>query len=467
MSTLSDLLFVLSHYSQSGPLALDVIISDLACDSRTVTPGSLFVAVKGPSLDGHKYIGQAMNKGALAIVCEQPVDGVPCIVVPDSRTALGQLAQAFYGNPAKDLTNVAVTGTNGKTTFCYILRSILKAAGHESLMFGTTGHIVADEFIPALTTTPSPLELAKLMAQARDAGTKFAVLEASSHALDQQRLAGIEFDVAVFTNLTGDHLDYHGSMDEYLTAKAKLFEQLAPTATAVLNRADHASEQLAKRTPAGKKIWYGLTSPAEVRASELNITAAGSRFVLNLPDQELPVASHLPGTHNVVNCLAAAAAAVALDIKPESIVAGIERLECVPGRLEPVPWTGPFSVLIDYAHTHDALANVLRAVRAITERELIVVFGCGGDRDRSKRPKMAAEACDLADRIFVTSDNPRTEDPEDIIRQIVAGLTSQARPRTQVITDRRQAIHAALASAQAGDVVLIAGGPRRGVPNRS
>ena len=455
--TLSDLLTVLPDRTEDGPLPPKAVVNDLICDSRAVQPGSVFVAVRGPNLDGHQFIGEAVEKGALAIVAERPVDGVPCVVVPDSRIALGLLAQAFYGQPAKSLTKVAVTGTNGKTTFCYLLRSILAAAGQSCAMFGTTGHCLADEFIPALTTTPSALELAELMARARDTGVKFAVLEASSHALDQHRLAGIDFEVAVFTNLSGDHLDYHGSMEQYLQAKAKLFEQLRPQATAVLNRADSASEDLARRTPAKKKIWYGLGVPADLSASDLSSTAAGSSFVLNCAGTKLPVGSHLPGTHNVVNCLAAAAAALALDIDPKTIVAGIQQLRAVPGRLEPVPWSGPFSVLVDYAHTHDALANVLRAVRAITKRELIVVFGCGGDRDRSKRPKMAAQACDLADKIFVTSDNPRTEDPEDIIRQILVGITRQAHSRTQAITDRRQAIEAALASAQPGDVVLLAG----------
>ena len=456
-TTLSDLLRVLPDHTQAGTLKPQAVVTDLVCDSRAVTPGSVFVAVKGPDLDGHKFISQAIERGALAIVCDQPADGVPCVVVPDSRVALGQLAQVFYGQPAKDLSNIAVTGTNGKTTFCYLLRSILNTAGQSCAMFGTTGHCLADEFIPALTTTPSALELAKLMARARDSGAKFAILEASSHALDQHRLAGIDFDVAVFTNLSGDHLDYHGSMDQYRRAKAKLFEQLPQNSIAVLNRADPASEHLAQLTSAKKKIWYGLGTRADVRATDLNITAAGSSFVLNCDGKKLPVNSHLPGTHNVTNCLAAAAAALALDIPPKTIVDGIQQLQSVPGRLEPVLWSGPFSVLVDYAHTHDALANVLRAVRAITQRQLIVVFGCGGDRDRSKRPKMAAQACDLADRIFVTSDNPRTEDPETIIREIMTGITRQARPRTQVIPDRRQAIEVALASATPGDVVLIAG----------
>jgi len=454
---LNQLLTVLPQRKELGHLQPEAVVTDLVCDSRTVTPGSVFVAVKGPDLDGHQFISQAVEKGALAVVCQQQVDGVPCVVVPDSRIALGSLAQAFYGQPAKSLCNVAVTGTNGKTTFCYLLRSILKAAGHESVMFGTTGHMIGDEFIPALTTTPSPLELAKLMARARDTGAKFAILEASSHALDQQRLAGIDFDVAVFTNLSGDHLDYHGSMEQYRRAKAKLFEHLQPIAIAVLNRADPTSADLVRRTPAKRKIWYGLGTRAEVRATDLNITAAGSSFILNCAGNKLPVNSRLPGTHNVANCLAAAAAALALGLDPKTIVDGLGKLQSVPGRLEPVPWSGPFSVLVDYAHTHDALANVLRAVRAITQQQLIVVFGCGGDRDRSKRPKMAAQASDLADRIFVTSDNPRTEDPEEIIRQILTGITTQARPRTQVITDRRQAIEAALASAAGGDVVLIAG----------
>ena len=453
---LAKLLAVLPDHTHTGPLQPQAPVTNVVCDSRQVQPGSVFVAVKGVQADGHSFISQALANGALAVVAENPVEGAPCVIVPDSRAALGKLAQAFHGQPAKNLANVAVTGTNGKTTFCYLLRSILQAAGHPSAMFGTTGHCLPDEFVPAGTTTPSALELAELMARARAADVRFAVLEASSHALDQERLAGIDFDVAVFTNLSGDHLDYHGSMEHYLQAKAKLFEHLRPEATAVLNRADPASEGLARRTRA-RKIWYGLGTRAKVKASGLSSTAAGSSFILNCAGKKLPVNSHLPGTHNVVNCLAAAAAALALDITPQNIVAGLEQLKAVPGRLESVPWSGPFHVLVDYAHTHDALANVLRAVRAITARKLIVVFGCGGDRDTTKRPKMAAQASDLADTIFVTSDNPRTEDPEDIIRQIVTGITRQARPRTLIVPDRRQAIEQALASAKPGDVVLLAG----------
>ena len=453
---LGQLLTVLSQRREEGSLQHQALVSGVVCDSRLVQPGSVFVAVRGVHADGHTFISQALANGALAVVAEKAADGVACVVVSDTRLALGKLAQAFHGQPARDLTKVAVTGTNGKTTFCYLLRSILETAGHRCAMFGTTGHCIADEFIPAATTTPSALELAELMARARAAGMKFAVLEASSHALDQERLAGIDFEVAAFTNLTGDHLDYHVSMDCYLDAKAKLFEQLHRSATAVFNRTDSAAEDLARRTKA-KKIWYGLGTRAQVSASNLSSAASGSSFILNCAGTKLPVSSHLPGTHNVVNCLAAAAAALALDIAPQTIVAGIEQLQAVPGRLEPVRWTGPFHVLVDYAHTHDALANVLRAVRAITSRELIVVFGCGGDRDRTKRPKMAAEASNLADKIFVTSDNPRTEDPQQIIREILAGIPRQARHRTQVIPDRLQAIHSALAAAQPGDVVLLAG----------
>jgi len=300
------------------------------------------------------------------------------------------------------------------------------------------------------------LELAELMARAKARGIRYAVLEASSHALDQGRLAGIDFEVAVFTNLSGDHLDYHGTMEEYFAAKAGLFEGLAAGALAVLNRAEPSSEELARRS-AAKKIWYGLGTRAKVRASGLNSGADGSSFVLSCAGRKLKVKSRLPGTHNVVNALAAAGAAVALGIDAKTIGEGIGRLEAVPGRLEAVEWDGPFRVLVDYAHTHDALGNVLRAVRAITEKKLIVVFGCGGDRDKSKRPKMGAEASALADKIFVTSDNPRTEEPEEIIKQIMVGISGRARRHTEVMCDRREAIHAALASAGPGDVVLVAG----------
>ncbi len=455
---LGELLGGLTERREEGflPSQYEAVVKALVCDSRLVEPGCVFVAVKGPKVDGHDYINEALSKGAMAVVAQRPVDGAACVVVPDSREALGRLAQAFYSEPGKSMKKVAVTGTNGKTTFCYILRSILKAAGHESIMFGTTGHMIGEEFVPAINTTPGPLLLAELMARARARGIKYVVQEASSEALDQGRLAGLSFEVAVFTNLSGDHLDYHGTMEKYLAAKAGLFEGLKDGAVAVLNRAELASEELAKRSRA-KKIWYGLSDEADVWASELNSEADGSSFVLSCAGEKLKVKSRLAGTHNVMNALAAAGAAVALGIDGKTIAEGISRLESVPGRLEAVPWDGPFQVLVDYAHTHDALGNVLRALRAITKNKLIVVFGCGGDRDKSKRAKMGAQASALADKIFVTSDNPRTEDPNEIIEQIMVGISEQAREHTQVIADRREAIEAALAEASLGDVVLIAG----------
>lgn len=455
---LGKLLGTLEDRREEGiiPSQHQATVQALACDSRLVEPGTVFVAVKGPWLDGHDYISEALSKGALAIVAQRPITGAPCVVVPDSQLALGKLAQAFYAEPGQSMTKIAVTGTNGKTTFCYILRSILKAAGHESLMFGTIGHMIGQEFAPAGNTTPGPLELAELMGKACSAGIRYVVLEASSHALDQGRLAGLNFEVAVFTNLSGDHLDYHGSMEQYLQAKAILFEGLTGTATAVLNRDDPASQELAKRTQA-KNIWYGLSSDDNVWASDLSGGVDGSRFVLNCAGSELKVKIQLAGRHNVMNALAAAGAAMALGVDGKTIAQGIAQLEAVPGRLEAVNWDGPFQVLVDYAHTHDALGNVLRALRAITKNKLIVVFGCGGDRDKTKRPKMGAAASAQADKIFVTNDNPRTEDPTQIIQQILAGISSQAQDRTQVIADRQEAIHAALSSAQPSDVVLIAG----------
>ena len=453
---LGRLLETLRERREVGDIRPEAVVKEVVCDSRKVRGGSLFVAVKGPEADGHDYIPEAVKAGALAVVAERAVDGVGCILVSDSRAALGRLAQGFYGEPGAGMTKVAVTGTNGKTTFCYLLRSILEAAGQKVVMFGTTGHFVGDEFAPAGTTTPGPLELAKLMAEAREAGISYAVLEASSHALDQGRLEGMDFQVGVFTNLTGDHLDYHGTMDEYLAAKAKLFERLGAGATAVLNRGQTASEEFARLTD-GAKLWYGLGGEVDVGAEGLVSAADGSSFMLKCRGVEVQARGHLPGEHNVLNSLAAAGAGLALGIAPKVIAAGIVRLEAVPGRLERVAWDGPFHVLVDYAHTHDALANVLRAVREITRGELIVVFGCGGDRDRTKRPKMAARASELADRIFVTSDNPRTEEPGEIIRQIMLGITAEGQRRTVAITDRKEAIGAALAAAGPGDVVLIAG----------
>ena len=429
-------------------------------DSRRAQPGDCFVAVRGTAADGHRYIAPAVAAGCTAVVCEEPSavpEGVACAVVADARQAAGRLAQAIHHWPARRLKIVGVTGTNGKTTFTYLLRAILSAAGCRTGLVGTIAYETLDRSEPAGTTTPGPVELAEMMSRLLAAGGTHLVMELSSHALDQGRTAGIEPDVGVFTNLSGDHLDYHGTMERYLASKRRLFEELRPGAWAVLNRDDPRSEELASATRASV-LWYGLSPAADVYGRIGSLEISGSRFALCRERTEVGVRTPLIGRHNVVNCLAAAAAASVLGVDLQTVAAALARFTHVPGRLQRVEGAaGGFEVLVDYAHTDDALHNVLSALRPVTRGRLIVVFGCGGDRDRSKRPRMARAAEMWADEIVVTSDNPRSEPPEAIIEEILAGFSQAARAGAHVQPDRRRAIAQALRIARAGDVVLIAG----------
>jgi len=437
----------------------DAEIADVQLDSRRCGAGSCFVALPGRRDDGHKYVGQAIAAGASAVLCQdasavgQPV---AFAVVSDTHAAVGPLAQAIHGWPARRLICIGVTGTNGKTTVAHMARSILDAAGHKSALLGTISYETGRRSSPAVTTTPDPVGLAEMTAEMVEAGRTHLVMEVSSHALDQGRTAGIDFAVAVYTNLSGDHLDYHGDMDNYLAAKLRLFQRLGPEARAIINRDDEYAEAFARATKA-QVTWYGLSDAADVKAKIESIGAAGSRFTLSCGRQEVCVATPMIGRHNVQNCLAAAGACTAVGVNLPTVAAALSRLEAVPGRLQPVPAEAPFRAFVDYAHTDDALQNVLSSLKPIVEGRIIVVFGCGGDRDRSKRPRMARVAEELADRIVITSDNPRSEDPSLIIDQIVAGLSSAGRQKADVEPDRRAAIAMAVAQARPGDVVLIAG----------
>lgn len=437
----------------------DADVTSVVVDSRRCEPGCCFVAVRGSADDGHRYIAQAVAAGAAAVVCEDPAgagEEVALAVVDRSQTAVGSLAQAFHGWPGRRLTAIAVTGTNGKTTVAYLLRSILTEAGKKPAMLGTVCYQTGRRTVEAGTTTPDAIQLARMTAEMVDAGMTHLVMEVSSHASDQGRAAGMDFCAGVFTNLSGDHLDYHGSMASYRDAKRRLFEGLSPDAWAVVNRDDAAGEAMAAATRA-KVLWYGLSPLADLHAQIRRIDAEGTDMVLVQGDERTEVLTPLIGRHNVFNCLAAAGAAKALGLGAEAIVAGLERAGNVPGRLERVDVPAPYAVFVDYAHTDDALTNILSAVRPVTAGRVILVFGCGGDRDRTKRPRMARTAEDLADRVVVTSDNPRTERPEDIIDEILVGFTEQGRAEAIVEPDRRRAITEAIALAEAGDVVLIAG----------
>jgi UDP-N-acetylmuramoyl-L-alanyl-D-glutamate--2,6-diaminopimelate ligase len=437
----------------------DVDIATVTADSREVTPGSCYVAVCGVSVDGHAFIDAAVESGASAIVCQtipRRRPSVPCIVADDTRIALGLLAQAFHGWPARQLTCIGITGTNGKTTIAHLIDSVLRGAGITTAMFGTISYHVAGEVIPAKTTTPDACQLAAMMARAVEGGASHLVMEVSSHALIQHRTAGMEFDVAVFTNLSGDHLDYHGSMDAYREAKAMLFASLARSAVAILNRDDPSSEAMAAVTGA-RIVWYGLSPAADVYARIREVTSQGSDFETITPTGAFSMHTPLIGRHNLFNTLAAFIACESVGVPRDEVVAQLRTVDCVPGRLEQVCSDAPFQVFVDYAHTDDALANVLGSLRPITQGHLIVVFGCGGDRDRTKRPRMARVARDLTDRMIVTTDNPRSEDPQQIVEDMLGPFDPMTRSRIVVELDRRQAIHRAIAGARAGDVVLIAG----------
>ncbi|MBN1362939.1 MAG: UDP-N-acetylmuramoyl-L-alanyl-D-glutamate--2,6-diaminopimelate ligase [Sedimentisphaerales bacterium] len=434
-------------------------------DSRQVQPGDVFVAVKGATCDGHDFIDQAAANGAGYIVYENGLagaDGPARIIVPDSAQAVGFLAQAANGSPAVRLTNLAVTGTNGKTTVAFLVHACIRHAKKQCGLLGTVVYDTGSGVVPASLTTPDSLTIARMQRQMVDAGAEYMVIEASSHALSQQRLAGIDFAAAAFTNLSGDHLDYHKTEVSYLAAKTRLFESLAPEATAVLNAQAPQSQSIARQTKA-RVVWYAVDEPADLTAHIESMTVDGARFTLQYQGQTARVATPLLGKYNVANHLAAAGLCLAEGFDLETVAAGLSSLRAIPGRLEKVGGAA-FSVIVDFAHTDDALKNVLETSKPLCKGRLIVVFGCGGDRDKTKRPRMARVAETLADAIVVTSDNPRTEDPDAIIADIVAGfergpaISANALRHTKVVEpDRRRAIELAIHKARKDDIVLIAG----------
>ncbi|MFH0981110.1 MAG: UDP-N-acetylmuramoyl-L-alanyl-D-glutamate--2,6-diaminopimelate ligase [Planctomycetota bacterium] len=443
----------------------DVPIRGLADDSRQVAPGFCFVALRGTRQDGHDFVEAAVKNGAVVVFSERPVAvprSVVAVQVPDTRSAVAHLAATFYGvnrcRNGQRLRLIGVTGTNGKSTTCRILQSILQAAGHRTAVVGTLGYDLLDGSVPAPLTTPPPIELCAYLSRAIDAGGAYAVMEVSSHASDQRRCDGLSFDAAVFTNLTGDHFDYHGTRDAYLRAKKRLFDGLEPDAAAMVNDDDPAATEMVAdcRAPV---IRYGISNPRlEVTAEIRAISLSGSELEIRFGGSTMAVRTTLIGRHNTSNVLAAVGTAYKLGIPAEEIAAGVERVGLVRGRLQRVELEGcPISVLVDYAHTDDALDNALSTLKPLTIGRLICVFGCGGDRDRTKRPRMGAVVSRLADIAWVTSDNPRSEDPGAIINEILPGMAAGARCKTYVEPDRKSAIGQAIAMAEAGDTILIAG----------
>ncbi len=447
--------------SLSPPVATDklpaVEVTGVTEDSRQVQPGHVFVARGGTVTDGAKFVEQAASRGAVAVVAAGPVPGcrLPVVVVPDPAVAASVLAHAFHGHPSLDrLKLLGVTGTNGKTTVAYLLRHVLNGFNVRCGMIGTVETDDGRTRYESTMTTPAAGEVAELLARMRDRGCRACAMEVSSHSLHQGRVAGAVFAGAAFTNLTGDHLDYHGTMDDYAAAKAMLFAQLPAGGVAAVNGDDKWSDRMVRDCPA-RVIRYGFGKSSDYRARDLAVTADSSTFTLVAPHGRAEVRLPLVGRHNVENALAAAALlGEVFDLSVSQLATGLNGAAGAPGRLQAVRAGQPFAVLVDYAHTDDALRNVLTALRPLCTGRLRVVFGCGGDRDRTKRPRMARAAEQLADDVYLTSDNPRTEDPAAILAEVAAGFTGG--PRC-VEVDRRAAIAAALSDAGPADVVLVAG----------
>jgi UDP-N-acetylmuramoyl-L-alanyl-D-glutamate--2,6-diaminopimelate ligase len=436
---------------------------DIRVDSRLVKAGDIFVAVVGAVCDGHDFIDQALANGAKYIVCqknkssiEYRASSIETIFVDNSSKAAAILAQASMGNPSSKLTNLAVTGTNGKTTVAFLVRSCIQIAGQKCGLIGTIVYDTGAASFEASLTTPDCLTIAERQSQMLKASSKYMVIEASSHALAQNRLAAIDFKAAAFTNLTGDHLDYHKTKEEYLAAKTKLFTALSPKAVAVLNKQSPESKHIARQTKAGI-LWYAIGETADITAHIESMDVNQTAFKLEYAGRSSLIKTPLLGLHNVSNHLAAAGLCLAAGFDLETIAGGLSALQGVPGRLEKVGWNGNFTVLVDYAHTDDALKNVLSTLKPLCKGNLRVVFGCGGDRDRTKRPRMAKVVEQLADFVIVTSDNPRTEKPQAIIDEIIAGFENPGSEKITVETDRKKAIKLAIKSAGKNDIVLIAG----------
>lgn len=452
-------------------------ITGIAYDSRDVRDGYLFVAIKGHSQDGHAFLNEAAGKGAAALVAES-FDGVRTdiakIRVHDSRSALSRLSVRFYGEPCRDIEFIGITGTNGKTTTTYLIESILSASGARPGVIGTINARFQGDIRPSSVTTPESLDLMRIIREMADKGATHIVMEVSSHALEQGRTADCPFSVGVFTNFTRDHLDYHGTMEEYFDAKSLLFRGMTKDrhgrrGVAVINMDDPKGEVLASLSTTGV-LTYGLSGDFDVTAYDITTDKTGLKATIRTPGGEIKIASSLIGGVNLYNILSATAAATAMDIDLERIAEGIRALKCVPGRLELVGNKRGLTIVVDYSHTPDALIKAQDVLKPLAKGRLITVFGCGGDRDRGKRPEMGIAAGEISDIAVITSDNPRTEDPLSIIEQIETGMKKTALPRLEweeglgvtgrgyfIEADRRRAIAKAVSIADEKDIILIAG----------
>jgi UDP-N-acetylmuramoyl-L-alanyl-D-glutamate--2,6-diaminopimelate ligase len=456
---LREIIAQIPGIKSGGPT--DVAVLGVAYDSRAVKPGYLFVAIKGEKTDGSLFVSQAVEKGARVIAADralQPLPGVTLLQVPDARKFLAQASRAVYRDPASKLKLVAITGTNGKTTTTYLMRGIYAAAGLRSCLVGTIGNRIEDRSVPSPHTTPEASDLLAFFADAASSGCTHGVLEVSSHALFLNRVFGIKFATGVFTNLTPEHLDFHKDMESYYQAKRLLFfpENGNGLETAVINVDDEyglrRAGELKGRLPV---LRTGLNNTADIRVLESQTGVRGTDLLIETPNGPLRLRSKLVGRPNIYNMLSAIGASLSIGLDPEQIRNGIESLPGVPGRLEMVDAGQPFTVLVDYAHSPDALEKLLETVAQLPHRRIVCVFGCGGDRDRTKRPVMGRIAATMSDVAIVTSDNPRSEDPLKIIEEIRSGLTGTA--EKAILPDRREAIHHAISTAREGDIVVIAG----------
>ena len=435
----------------------DIDITSVTDDSRKVKDGSVFVCLKGFETDGHKYAKTAVENGAAVIVAQDKIDvNVPVVYVENSRRVMAELVCTFYGNPSEQFSLVGITGTNGKTTITYLIKSILETAGKRVGVIGTNQNIIGDKVLltkSTTPTTPNALELQQLFTEMVHYGAEYVVMEVSSHALDLDRVHGCNFDVGVFTNLTQDHLDFHRTMENYLNAKAKLF---GLSKKGVVNFDDDGGKKIVKDAKCPDILKAGLEPGCDLRAENIKITARGSQFDMLYNGKTYPAMVRIPGQFSVYNAICAAGAALQLGIDIDTVIKGLESATGVVGRVEIVPTDTDYTVIIDYAHTPDGLENIVRCVKGFAEGRVITLFGCGGDRDNSKRSVMGEISGQLSDLSIITSDNPRTEDPDSIIDEIEAGMKKTDGEYIR-ITDRRKAIAYALDTAKAGDVIILAG----------
>ena len=437
----------------------NVSIDGIANDSRKVRPGFLFVCISGIHEDGHKFVSEALKRGAAAIICERIIENersIPQIVVMDSRRAFSHASAVFCHHPSREMHVTGITGTNGKTSASFLCEAILKQIGTVCGVIGTINYRWGDRILPAAKTTPDSFELQKILEEMSAAGCRHVIMEVSSHALEQERVRDVDFRTAIFTNLSTEHLDYHKTLENYLKAKGRLFEKLKGNeTTAIINIDDPRSSTILK-LPSGKIITYGIEKKADVTAANISQDSKGAGFLVHTPSADIEMRLNLLGKWNVYNALSAIGWGISLGIKLEDIKMAFEKVKTIKGRFE-VVWKGDFTVVVDYAHTPQALEMLLQSVRSFVSGRIITVFGCGGDRDKTKRPIMGEISAIGSDFSFLTTDNPRSEDPEEIISQIESGFRKLHKNNFRAIPDRAEAITSAINFAEKGDIVVIAG----------